>query len=192
MEYRIDKNGLMDRLSVWDGFLKKKVILIACGGTALTLLGVKVSTKDIDLITPNEDEYRYLIGMLKDMGYKQASGSGWTRNDGFIFDIYCGRRVHTTELLNSPEDDNIPVKEFSRIYLGVLNYADILVSKLFRGTSVDFEDCMALAKAKGGEVDIPRFISRFKETASYDVSEDRVNAHLEGFLKLLKKEGFKW
>jgi hypothetical protein len=192
MEYRIDKNGLMDRLSVWDGFLKKKVILIACGGTALTLLGVKVSTKDIDLIVPNEDEYKYLIGTLKDMGYEQASGYGWTRNDGFIFDIYCGRRVHTTELLDSPADNNIRVKEFSRIYLGVLNYPDILISKLFRGTSVDFEDCLALVRAKAAEVDIPGFVSRFKEAASYDVSEDRINGHLESFLKLLKKEGFKW
>jgi hypothetical protein len=48
MEYRIDKQGLLDRISAWDTFLKRKVHLIACGGTALTLLGVKPSTKDID------------------------------------------------------------------------------------------------------------------------------------------------
>ncbi len=51
MKYRIDNQGLMDRLSAWNGFLKKDVHLIACGGTALTLLGIKASTKDIDLIT---------------------------------------------------------------------------------------------------------------------------------------------
>lgn len=45
MEYRIDKDGLMDRLSAWDDYLKRKVRLIACGGTALTLLNVKESTK---------------------------------------------------------------------------------------------------------------------------------------------------
>ncbi len=41
MNYRIDKQGLYDSLSVWNGFLKRKVNLIACGGTALTLLDVE-------------------------------------------------------------------------------------------------------------------------------------------------------
>ncbi len=59
MEYRIEKQGLWDRLSAWDGFLKKKIHLIACGGTALTLLEVKPSTKDIDLMVPNIDEYEF-------------------------------------------------------------------------------------------------------------------------------------
>jgi len=48
MEYRIDKDTLLDTLSVWNSHLKRKVHLIACGGTALTLLNVKESTKDIE------------------------------------------------------------------------------------------------------------------------------------------------
>ena len=79
MNYRIDKQGLLDRISAWDSFLKRKVHLIACGGTALTLLGVKASTKDIDLIVPDLTEYEYLINNLKQIGYKSASGWGWKR-----------------------------------------------------------------------------------------------------------------
>ena len=52
MEYRINKQGLLDELIIWDGFLRRTVHLIACGGTAMTLLGVKESTKDIDLVVP--------------------------------------------------------------------------------------------------------------------------------------------
>jgi hypothetical protein len=48
MEYRLDKNRLLDILREWNRFLKRKVHLIACGGTAMTLIGVKPSTKDID------------------------------------------------------------------------------------------------------------------------------------------------
>ena len=48
MEYTIGKQVLLERIGAWDAFLKRKVYLIACGGTALTLLGVKPSTKDID------------------------------------------------------------------------------------------------------------------------------------------------
>jgi len=51
-EYRIDRENLLNTLSIWDSYLSKKVHLIACGGTALTLMTIKESTKDIDLIIP--------------------------------------------------------------------------------------------------------------------------------------------
>ena len=54
MDNRISKQGLLDTLSGWNGFLKKKVHLIACGGTAMTLIGVKASTKDVDFVVPVE------------------------------------------------------------------------------------------------------------------------------------------
>ncbi len=194
MEYRIDKEGLFDRLSVWNGFLKRRVRLIACGGTALTLLNIKPSTKDVDLLIPDMGEYRYLIKALEQLGYRSASGSGWARDDGFIFDLFPGKRVHSTELLDSPLDggNNTLIREFSRIYLGVLNYYDILISKLFRGSSVDMDDCLLLIKKKLSDIDVVRFIKKFKETASYDVSEDRINNNLKCFLTLIKKEGLKW
>ncbi len=52
MEYRLTQKGLLDTLGLWNGFLNKKVHLIACGGTALALLGVKESTKDVDMLVP--------------------------------------------------------------------------------------------------------------------------------------------
>lgn len=191
MEYRLDKKGLLDKISAWDSFLKRKVHLIACGGTALTLLGIKDSTKDIDLIVPDLTEYNYLISNLEQLGYKSASGWGWTRGDGFIFDLFRGKRVHTTELLESPlnKGNHTLIKEFSHIYLGVLNYYDIIITKLFRADTVDIEDCLALLRHKRQHIDIKLLIKRFKETASYDVSEDKVNKNLEHFLKIIKKEG---
>ncbi len=48
MEYRLDKKVLLEVLAQWNNFIKRKIHLIACGGTALTLLGVKASTKDVD------------------------------------------------------------------------------------------------------------------------------------------------
>jgi hypothetical protein len=191
MEYRVDKEGLLDRISAWDAFLKRKVHLIACGGTALTLLGVKPSTKDIDLIVPNLDEHEYLVSILKQLGYKSASGWGWERGDGFIFDLFRGKAVHTTELLESPleKGNHILVKEFDRIYLGVLNYYDIIISKLFRATTIDIDDCLVLVRDKKKEIDFKQLDKRFKETASFDVSEDKVNKNFEHFLKILKKEG---
>lgn len=190
MEYRIDKDGLFQRLGAWNDFLKRKISLIACGGTALTLLGIKASTKDIDLLVPVTEEYDYLIKTLKDLGYKSASGAGWARDDGFIFDLFRGKRVHMTELLESPLDrgNNIAVKEFAHIYLGVLNYYDLLISKLFRGTGIDMEDCLELMRARKAEINMEKLVRRFNETASYDVSEEKVRGNLEHFRKLLARE----
>jgi len=190
MKYRINKQGLLDELSVWDGYVKRKVHLIACGGTAMTLLDVKESTKDIDLLIPNEDEYDYLIRILKQVGYKSVTGSGWARGNGFIFELFKGKRVHTTELLESPlqKGNHILIKEFNLIYLGALNLYDLIISKLFRGAAIDIEDCLALIRVKKKEINIRVLKGRFHQTASFDVSEEKVNKNFAHFLSILKKE----
>jgi hypothetical protein len=189
--YRIDKHSLLERIRIWNDFLKRRVHLIACGGTAMTLLGVKESTKDIDLMVPKANEYTYLIKTLQQLGYKSASGWGWSRGDGFIFDLFRGNAVHTTELVESPlvDENHTLIKEFSHIYLGVLNYYDIIISKLFRGTEIDNEDCLVLVKNKRKEIDLIRLEERLRKTASYDVSEDKVIQNWEYFVQLLLKEG---
>ena len=191
MEYRLAKQGLLERLNTWDYFLKKKVHLIACGGTALTLLGIKPSTKDIDLIVPDISEYRYLIDILKQLGYKPATGWGWARGDGFIFDLFKGKAVHTTGLIESPLErgNHILIKEFSNIYLGALNFYDIIITKLFRATTIDIEDCLSLIRDKKDNIDMDELIARFQKTASFDISKDKVNKNFNHFLRLLKKEG---
>lgn len=191
MEYRISTDGLLAEMGIWNGFLGRFVRLIACGGTGLTLLGVKDSTKDIDLMVPDEGEYGYLLSVLKRFGYKQVTGSGWARGGGFVFDLFRGNRIHTTELLESPleKGNHLAFKEFSRIYLGILNYYDLIISKLFRGTSVDFDDCIALIVAKRNEIDVDRLCDRYRETAKYDVAEDRILKNLDSFIRLVGKRG---
>jgi len=189
MEYRINKQGLLDTLSSWDGFLKRKVHLIACGGTAMTLLEIKESTKDIDLIVPNADEHEYIIKVLRKLGYKSASGWGWSRDGGFVFDLFRGKYI-ITELLESPLENgnHFLVKEFSHIYLGVLNYYDIIISKIFRSSSVDINDCLLLLRSKKDEIDFRKLEDRFRETAAYNISEAVAIKNWEHFLKLAKKE----
>lgn len=191
MEYRLNKQGLLENMSTWNGFLKRKVRLIACGGTALTLIGVKDSTKDIDFIIPIEKEYDYLINTLKNLGYKNTSGVGWSREEEFTFDLFRGNKVHTTELLESPleKGNNILLKEFTYIYVGILNYYDIIISKLFRGTGVDFDDCLDLIKFKREDINLEMLKERFLETSSYEIAQDRVNKNLNSFLRLIMKEG---
>ncbi len=191
MEDRLTQKDLLDALAGWNGFLNKKVHLIACGGTALTLLGIKASTKDVDLLVPVEQEYDYLIKILEQLGYRPVTGSGWQGpGEVFIFDLFRGKRVHTTELLESPleEKNHLLVKELSRIYLGVLNEYDLMTSKLFRGTSVDVEDCLMLFRAKRNEIKLNTLRDRYIATAKYDVSEERLISQWEHYERIFKKE----
>lgn len=192
MGYRLNKDRLLDILVEWNRFLKRKVHLIACGGTAMTLLGVKPSTKDVDFMVPKVREHDYLMKQLKALGYKRTTASGWMRNgEDFQFDIFCGNRIHTTELLESPleEGRHIILKEFSHLYIGILNDYDLISSKLMRGTRVDFEDCLSLVEAHRKEIHIERLVRHFNEMVRYDVAVDRLKPNIDHFLVLLQKKG---
>lgn len=103
MNYRLTKSELNKILTNWNTFLHKKIHLIACGGTALTLLDIKESTIDIDFMIPINSDYNYLIKNLQDLGYVQITGSGWKRKDEiFIFDLFQNNCIHTTKLIESP------------------------------------------------------------------------------------------
>lgn len=191
MEYRLNKQTLTDILGQWNAFLRRKVHLVACGGTALTLMDIKPSTKDVDFLVPVETEHRYLIKTLKDLGYQQQTGFGWHKSgDLFIFDLFVGKRIHTTDLMASPleKENHTLFKEFSHLYIGILNPYDLIASKLFRGTEVDFEDCLMLMKSRKESIDLTRVEQHIKELASYDISEKRIVGNLENFLNLVGKK----
>ena len=192
MKNRLNRDHLLEELTLWNRFLRRKVHLIACGGTAMTLLGVKPSTKDVDFMVPDVDEYQYLIKMLQDPGYKPTTASGWQREkELFRYDIFQGNKIHTTELLTSPlgQGGNILFKEFSNLYIGILNDYDLISSKLMRGSSVDFEDCLNLVQAHLRQIDLQELADHFHELVNYDVSEDRIRPNMDIFLNHLRNEG---
>lgn len=67
--YRIGSIDLLDTMDNWESLMNFRVHLIACGGTALTLLNIKEPTKDIDFIVPVTNEYDKLIKFLKALNY---------------------------------------------------------------------------------------------------------------------------
>jgi hypothetical protein len=167
------------------------VHLIACGGTALTLMDVKPSTKDCDFMVPIPREHAYLTRTLKDLGYKPVTGSGWVKQgDPIIFDLFFGKRIHTTELLEDPllPGHHSLFKEFSQLYVGVLNEYDLIASKIFRGTGIDFDDCLMLLKVRKQVIDIQLLEKHARELASYDVGESRIMGQIDRFMEILKEE----
>ena len=156
----------------------------------MTIQGIKPSTKDVDFIVPVESEYVSLLRTLVKLGYRKTTGSGWSRQDGFLFDLFEGNRVYITELLESPleEGNNVPIMDLKKIYVGALNDYDLVTTKLFRASSVDMEDCLALLRFRGKAFDLRKLKERYRETARYDVNPDRMLQNLESFLQRVETD----
>jgi len=190
MEPRLNRDQLLAILQQWNRFLKRKVHLIACGGTAMTLLGVKESTRDVDFMVPDAKERDYLLRTLQQLGYQQETQYGWQRpREDFRFDLFIGNRIHTTELFESPlaEGRNTCFAEYSRLYIGILNDYDLIVSKLIRGLPVDYADSLMLISAHKQELDIPRLLEHFEEMRLYDISEEKLKIHIQILIEKLRE-----
>ncbi len=188
--YRTDRQRLESILESWAQFVKSRVRLVACGGTALTLLNLKESTKDIDFIVPVEDEYRKLISVLQSIGYRQVTGYGWGHpQDNLIFDLYYGNRIFTTELIESPllRGNSTKWRIFKKLEIYILNPYDLIISKMFRGDATDIEDSVVLIKSGPVPVNLDKLFRRYKETAAYEVQEEKVIKNF-GFLVDALKE----
>jgi hypothetical protein len=187
--YRLSSIDLMDTLDNWDSLMNFRVHLIACGGTALTLLKIKASTKDIDFIVPKENEYQRLMKFLKHLNYgEKAGGLAHEDDPNFIYQFWSGNRVFTTDLLDSPleEGKHILIKKWTHIYLGALNLTDLIITKMFRGDQVDRDDCIAAFATE--QVNPEELLDRYSETARYDLNPDKAMRNLVSFAEVLSKK----
>ena len=112
---------------------------------------------------------------LGDLGYEEKEG-GLAHDDdpNFIYQFWCGNKVFTTDLLDSPLDpgNHILIKRWSHIYLAALNLTDLIITKMFRGTSVDRDDCIAAFAT--GKVNAEKLLERYSEAARYDLNPEKM------------------
>jgi len=166
-----------------------KVRLIACGGTALTLLNIKESTKDVDFVVPVQTEYKKLLVFLEAIGYREKGGGLAHPDDPyFLYQFWSGKRVFTIDLLDSPleEGKHIVIRKYRRIYLGALNLVDLIITKMFRGTSTDLDDCVAVFSTN--EVNAAELLDRYSEAALYDINPEKV---MENFIVFVEQLAFR-
>ena len=71
---RIDSSQLLEFLELVGQELPRKIVLVAAGGSAMTLLKVKPSTRDIDFTGPGED-----IGLFRRILNTVPHGGGLSR-----------------------------------------------------------------------------------------------------------------
>lgn len=152
-----------------DKKLNKELILIAVGGTAMTLLGLKESTKDIDFCTLTQKD--------KEIFLKQA------KNSKFKIDVWYDGYIFALQL---PKDYIKKSKEFKKykyLNLRILNPIDIVLTKTARLNQRDVEDIEALAK----HINKKTLIKRFNEIKESIPGSEK---QYEENFKLILKEFF--
>jgi len=126
---RINKDELLILLSEFDLELKRKITLVAVGGTAMTLLEIKSDTKDIDFNIPLKSDY-YEFERVKNKIKPKIK-----------IDYYEQNMIFSEALPGDYLKIAIKYKsKFDKIELYILNPIDIVCSKISRLNESDIED----------------------------------------------------
>jgi len=140
----IDKTGLLGFLEAVDKELKRPVTLVAVGGTAMTLLGLKTSTIDIDFDLPTDD-------------YNEFKKTANSIPHGYRLDLYHGGMVFTQQLPDDYVEKSITIKtKLKNIRLRALHPVDIVVTKAGRLSDRDMQDieaCIKKYKLTAGQIE---------------------------------------
>jgi len=140
----LDRSGLLGLLTAVDKELERKIILVAAGGTAMTLLDLKPSTIDIDFTGPNAD--------IKEFNRIQKS-----LPHGFKVDTWTDGAVFSQVLPEDYVEKSIQVKtKLVNIQLKVLHPLDIVVTKLGRLNERDLQDidsCIERFRLKKSQIE---------------------------------------
>ncbi len=164
----IDKNDLLEWLKQIDRQLKTRILLIAAGGTAMTLLGLKESTIDVDFCIESKN--------LK--AFKEIAD-----NSKFKVDLFKDGFVFSEQL---PDDYIIESQKIAadlkNIDLRALSLEDIIITKAARYNERDEEDIEAIAKTN--KVKRKELEERFRQVKKTFVGrEEDYNYHFELILK---------
>ena len=125
---RIEKTGLMELLEAVDRELDKPIHVVAVGGTAMTLLGLKPSTIDIDFCLPGDDAEEFKKA-LKSVPH------------GFRIDLFTDGMIFSQKLPEDYLERSIAIKTgLNKIRLSALHPVDIVVTKAGRLNERDLED----------------------------------------------------
>lgn len=124
----LDNTKLLDFLEQIDIELSTKISLVAVGGTAMTLLGGKPSTRDVDFTIPSESF---------DVFKRTMEGIP----HGFEVQCWSNGLVFSNILPDDYLKRSKPIKtKMKNISLFALHPVDIVVTKIGRLNSRDIED----------------------------------------------------
>lgn len=150
----IDKSKLLSWLKNIDEQLNDEIIIVAVGGTAMTLLNLKSSTIDVDfcLENKNKKEFKKFIGTE------------------FKVDIFIDGYIFSEQLPDDYIEKSKDVIKLNKIYLKALNPIDIIITKSARLNARDEEDIESLVSC----VDKYELKNRFEQVISTYAGKEEI------------------
>ncbi|MFH1408980.1 MAG: nucleotidyltransferase [Nanoarchaeota archaeon] len=160
-EKEINAEELFELIESISKFIEKEIKMYALGSTALTILHIKKSTRDVDINIETEGEYQYICKLFDDLGFER-NGIKWFTQEGLRFDMFYGSNIMGIELLPDCIGKSKLAKSFRNIKLYTLPLEDIIISKLARGDSRDFDDIKRILEIE--KINLSKLVQRYKET----------------------------
>jgi hypothetical protein len=158
---------LFEFLEALAKLMDQKVRMYALGGTALTILGLKKSTRDIDMNIVSKKEYDYLSKIFEQAGFEKIGAYRWLTQAGLAFDLFCCSNIVGTQLLPDCTENAKHIRSFGTIEIYTHSLQDIIISKLARGDERDFADIKVIYQFE--KIDNKLLARRYKETMEVSV-----------------------
>jgi len=182
MKKNITNTGIKDLESFLQliADLNRDIELFAMGGTAMVLKNIKEATKDIDFLTTLE--YKKLKELFELAGLKEKSDSRlcntWRLNNIRV-DIFYDAFILGTALPKDWKELSEHIRDIGKLKLYILNWYDIIITKIARSEPRDIEDSIAIIRTQ--KIDFDKLKRRYYETAptSLIACYDEKFKHLE-------------
>lgn len=140
-----------DLSSILSQFSQLPVRLVAIGGTALVLRGIKTATLNLDFVAENEEDYRKLLDFSVNLGYRvKAYEEGWTRLKGpVVIEVFLkqvqGVRISERMISRCSKD----LLKFGKFEVLPLHPQDVFILKAVAGREPkDLEDMKTIVEKK--------------------------------------------
>ena len=162
--------------------LNKPLELFAIGGTAMLLKNIKESTKDIDFLT--NEEYGKIKEMFILAGLKEESSSKlcniW-RLGKVRIDIFYDGFIMGVPFPKDWKEKSEKIKEIGKVKLYILNWYDLIITKISRSEKRDIEDVISIIKTQ--DIDF-----KFLKKRYYSIAETSLISNYDYKFKHLEEE----
>lgn len=171
----LDNTKLLEFLEEMDRELERKIVVVAVGGTAMTLLNAKPSTIDVDFTIPGEyfDDFERAKKIVQ---------------PGFRVDLFRDGAVFVTILPEDYLERSKQIKtKLKKIDLRALQPVDIVITKITRLDGRDEQDIQACIEKFGlGKREIKERAKQTGYSGNDDVFKDNLQTVLKKFYKIRK------
>jgi hypothetical protein len=155
-----DREYLKQEFNKLNTITKSSLTLYLIGGGAMAFYGIKVATKDIDIILTNQKDLNTLKTALIATGYKEPNPLEITRAyhqmqtsiilenpEGFRWDLFltkvCGKLTLSIDIQNRAK----PLYQNSHLEVFIVSKEDLFLFKAITNRDVDLDDTRILAQS---------------------------------------------